>query len=360
MHLRVTFAAIQLLSATCALPVQANNTPANPAEAAWMVARAEVLVASDILDLIAEIRTKPPYPAAEGPAAESADAAGSGATPETSKNESTAAAKEMPSPAGQNAASIIADPVAPEATNPAAGTSTKQEVTPPAAQAEPAPPAAPAKPAIDLIDNATTPAEGAPAPKEKRSARFDTDLQQFRRGKLAYWFKRYDKALAEWLPLAEKGMPEAQATVAWMYQSGHGVEQNYATALDWYTKAAEQGYVLAQHNLGILYENAWGAKQDFKQAAQWYEKAAEQGFGYAYHNLGLLYLNGKGKKKDKTEATRLFKEAYARNVKQSGDMLEALGVDVPKKKATAHTAQHPKNAPDSATTGKDAAPQATR
>ncbi|MEW5755370.1 MAG: tetratricopeptide repeat protein, partial [Pseudomonadota bacterium] len=128
---------------------------------------------------------------------------------------------------------------------------------------------------------------------------------------------------------------------------------NHATAVEWYTKSAAQGYTIAQHNLGIHYENGWGVKQDYQQAAQWYGKAAEQGFGYAYYNLGLLYLNGKGKKKDKKVATTLLKEAYSRNVKQAGAMLESLGVKLPKK-PSAHASPDTK-ATTNTSAGQDAA-----
>lgn len=383
MHLRLLFAALPLFGTACAL---ANETAANPTEAVLMVARADVLVASDILDLIAEVNKKPqqqppavasttpvtadnmpetsqiassteapaappatpPEEPSPQPAAEPAPLSPPPAEPAPS---STAVVKEAPAPLKQVMESLVADPVAPEANQ----ASEQEKTRPPQRDTSQQP--APAKPGTMTTDKATPSSETAPAEatahSEKLSARFDPDLQQFRRGKLAYWFKQYDKALAEWRPLAEKGMPEAQSTVGWMYQSGHGVEQNHAAALEWYTKSAAQGYVVAQHNLGIFYENGWGVKQDYKAAVQWYEKAAAQGFGYAYYNLGLLSLNGKGKKKDKKEAERLFKEAYSRNVKQAGAMLESLGVDVPKK-TPAHADQRQKTPPHKPA-GKDAA-----
>ena len=46
-----------------------------------------------------------------------------------------------------------------------------------------------------------------------------------------------------------------------MYKNSEGVRQDYAKALEWYTKAANQGVAEAQFNLGLMYENGEGVRQ---------------------------------------------------------------------------------------------------
>ena len=52
--------------------------------------------------------------------------------------------------------------------------------------------------------------------------------------------------------------------------------QDYAKAVEWYTKAAEQGHARAQNNLGDCYEKGTGVFQSDLWAIYWYNKAAEQ------------------------------------------------------------------------------------
>jgi TPR repeat protein len=47
-----------------------------------------------------------------------------------------------------------------------------------------------------------------------------------------------------------------------MYRNGHGVTQDYKTAIKWYRLSAEQGNASAQLNLGAMYANGYGTIQD--------------------------------------------------------------------------------------------------
>ena len=58
------------------------------------------------------------------------------------------------------------------------------------------------------------------------------------------------------------------------YDSGDGVEQDKAEAINWYRKSAAQGYVEAQLLLGIIYDQGIGVEQDYAEAVEWYTKAA--------------------------------------------------------------------------------------
>jgi TPR repeat protein len=79
-----------------------------------------------------------------------------------------------------------------------------------------------------------------------------------------------------------------------MYENGHGVEQSYEKAAEYYTMAAEQGHADAQYNLGVMYDNGHGVEQSYEKAAEYYTMAAEQGDAGAQYNLGAMYLSGEG------------------------------------------------------------------
>ena len=74
---------------------------------------------------------------------------------------------------------------------------------------------------------------------------------------------------------------------------GHGEQQDYQKAVEWYSKAAEQGHAEAQFMLGICFEDVAGIQKDIKQAIKWYRKAAKQGNEAAIGALDRLRFEGK-------------------------------------------------------------------
>jgi len=62
-----------------------------------------------------------------------------------------------------------------------------------------------------------------------------------------------------------------------MYLRGIGVDKNDAIAAEYFRKAAEQGDDQAQFNLAWMFQHGRGVVQDFTAAAFWYGKAADQG-----------------------------------------------------------------------------------
>ena len=62
-----------------------------------------------------------------------------------------------------------------------------------------------------------------------------------------------------------------------LYDSGHGVPQNYQKAKDWYEKGAAAGDGRAMGNLGYMYESGHGVPQDIQKAKEWYEKGVAAG-----------------------------------------------------------------------------------
>ena len=101
-------------------------------------------------------------------------------------------------------------------------------------------------------------------------------------GYQSYLKGHFDAAHEEWLPLAELGDAEAQFNLGVMYDEGAGVQQDLATAAEWYKKAAEQGFVDAQANLGMMYYHGQGVPCDHKTAVDWLQMAADQGDTEAY------------------------------------------------------------------------------
>ena len=77
--------------------------------------------------------------------------------------------------------------------------------------------------------------------------------------------------------LAAQGDAEAQYILGARYDEGRGVPQDYAKAMEWYTKAAAQGFAVAQYNLGLMYAKGNGVPQDYVQAHKWADLAASKG-----------------------------------------------------------------------------------
>jgi TPR repeat protein len=104
---------------------------------------------------------------------------------------------------------------------------------------------------------------------------------------------------------AEQGYAEAQASLALMYFSGSGVEEDHAEAVKWYRLAAEQGHTEAQRFLGTMYRIGSGVEEDHAEAIKWYRLAADQGDIHAQGDLGDMYMHGQ----DHAEAAKWYRLA---------------------------------------------------
>lgn len=152
---------------------------------------------------------------------------------------------------------------------------------------------------------------------------------RYETGRMAFLFGQYEVAYKAWLPLAESGYAKAQASIGWMFHSGHGVKKDLQTAAEWYRKAADQGHEIAQNNLGVFYEQGLAGPADAKKAAIWYQMAADQGYAYAQYNLGMLYAEGRGVAKDIEQAKYWLRIASRQKVEQATAALGRLNVDMP-------------------------------
>jgi TPR repeat protein len=94
---------------------------------------------------------------------------------------------------------------------------------------------------------------------------------------LAYHQDEESAALRENLMPAQQGDAKAQVFVAYLYETGQGVKQDYAKAAEWYRKAAEKGNATAQTQIGNMYFQGRGVPQNYIYAYMWLELASRQG-----------------------------------------------------------------------------------
>ena len=139
----------------------------------------------------------------------------------------------------------------------------------------------------------------------------------------------YEKAAEWYLKAAEQGLADAQYKLGVMYKYGWGVELSYEKAVEWVLKAAEQGLVDAQYILGGMYINGAGVEQSYEKAAEWVLKAAEQGLADAQYDLGAMYYYGNGVAQSDEKAVEWYQKAAeqgnARAQYNLGRMYENLG-----------------------------------
>ena len=75
------------------------------------------------------------------------------------------------------------------------------------------------------------------------------DSKEWTIGSRAYMSGNYRLALKYIRPLAKQGHSKAQSALAWMYETGRGVDRDYKKAVIWFTVAIEYGSRTAPRNL---------------------------------------------------------------------------------------------------------------
>jgi TPR repeat protein len=125
----------------------------------------------------------------------------------------------------------------------------------------------------------------------------------------AYERGDFETAVRELRPLADDGNVEAQFYMAYMFETGKGLERDDGKAAEYYRKAGDQGHDRAQFNLGLAHERGRGVEQDLAQALEWYLKAANQGFARAQYKVADMYLEASGTRRDLMLSYQWFKIA---------------------------------------------------
>ena len=103
--------------------------------------------------------------------------------------------------------------------------------------------------------------------------------QDFRSGLSAYNSGDYTRAFSDWLGLAERGDPAAEAGIGFLLHKGLGVTQDDAEAARWFRKAAERGHAVAQCYVSSRYYDGDEVPQDYVQAYMWIDLAASGSTG---------------------------------------------------------------------------------
>ena len=84
------------------------------------------------------------------------------------------------------------------------------------------------------------------------------------------------KAYPALLTCAEHGHDISMLDLANMYETGSGVEQNYATAASWLKRTSDRGFSSGQLYYGIALLLGKGVKQDIETGKDLIRKAADQ------------------------------------------------------------------------------------
>lgn len=149
-------------------------------------------------------------------------------------------------------------------------------------------------------------------------------VDQYKSGQVLYLFGDYQKAIAKWLPLVENNFAPAQASMAWLYQMGLGVEKNERKSFELYQLAAKQNNAVAQNNLGVMYEKGIVVRTDKKKARALYELSAKNAYRFGQFNFANMLFDGVGGRQDKAAALIWYKKAAKQQVKQAQEKLSEL------------------------------------
>jgi hypothetical protein len=125
---------------------------------------------------------------------------------------------------------------------------------------------------------------------------------------------------------ADRGDVRAQLQLAVGYERGWFGEKNRDEALRWYAEAAKGDQPDAEFVLGQKYEEGDGVIQDYAVAVELYTKAANQapdlgGAGVARRHLAELYLDGRGVAQDYVQA---YKWLYIGGIQDLSDVKAKL------------------------------------
>ncbi len=124
----------------------------------------------------------------------------------------------------------------------------------------------------------------------------------YNRGLLFQRMGNFKDAAVEYERATRSRHAMAQASLAYLFETGQGVNRDLMKALELYQLAAQQGHSIAQYNLGRIHQN--GLKHlnqviapNPALAEQYLRRAAAQGVVAAYHQLGILYYTQGGRVK---------------------------------------------------------------
>ena len=130
---------------------------------------------------------------------------------------------------------------------------------------------------------------------------------------------------------AEKGFPQAKATIGALYLRGlpNLLDRNAEEGIRLLSEAVQAKSLTARFNLGMAYYNGDGVEKDAYKASQWLRMAVKQNFSEAQYALGLLLIEGaKGVTKNTVEGIQLLKDASKQNHQFAMQYLRKRGENI--------------------------------
>ena len=134
------------------------------------------------------------------------------------------------------------------------------------------------------------------------------DWQRYQQGLAALQEHRYEEALKQLRPLAERNYPRALHALGRLHAAGRGTWRDETKAVEYYRRAAERGHAEAQYALGTMYADGRGVAMSPAHAAEWYRRAAESGLPEAAMSLAHLHEHGR-EESDKEQAIEWYHRA---------------------------------------------------
>ncbi|MCI4679112.1 sel1 repeat family protein [Rhodoblastus acidophilus] len=104
----------------------------------------------------------------------------------------------------------------------------------------------------------------------------DRPPSEFEQAELLSSSGRQAEAAAIYQRLADSGDRRAQTRLAWMYESGQGVERDLDEAGRRFMIAGQAGDAEAQYALAVMFKTGKGRPVDAEQAEQWLQRSAAQ------------------------------------------------------------------------------------
>ena len=136
---------------------------------------------------------------------------------------------------------------------------------------------------------------------------------------------KYEAAVKQWQPLADKGDADAEFNLAQAYKMGRGVPLDLGQAETLYGKAAAQGHVQAADNYGLLLFQ----RGEREKAMPYVSAAAARGDARAQYILGVACFNGDLAEKDWVRAYALVSLAQQAGLPQATRALAQMDEHIP-------------------------------
>jgi len=99
----------------------------------------------------------------------------------------------------------------------------------------------------------------------------------------------YETAIRIFQQLANKGDPDGEYGLGYMFWRGLGEERDMAKALDQLTRAAKNGHVAAKMGLGYIHLYGVGVPVDLALAEYWYQQGVDAGSAYGYNGVAYVW-----------------------------------------------------------------------